>query len=278
MSLLVKFRKTVIALTKVLVVLSIAFGFIYMWQKGYPESLFFQNGNYLVVLAFVIIFLTFVKLYGGLRIGVFRLHELWYSLSIAIVFTNGLMYFILCLIAREMLSLLPLIVGVAYQLIIAGIDSYCANSIYFSIYQARHILAIAGGEKQQLDIIKKMSRIPERYSVDKSISADELSFEEICAEIDNYNAILICDFDVAKKEDILRYCYAKRKRIYLVPSTNDIILNSAHQSQISDTPILMCRNHGLTMEQMILKRIMDIVVSSIMLLVASPIMLVAAIA
>ena len=278
MSLLVKFRKTVIALTRVLVILSITFGFIYMWQKGYREALFFQNGNYLVVAAFMFILLTFVKLYGGLRIGVFRLHELWYSLSIAIVFSNALMYFVLCLIAREILSLWPLLFGVTYQIIIAGIDSYCANSIYFSIYHARHILAISGGEKKQLDIIKKMSRIPERYSVDKSISADEASLEEIYAEIDKYEAILIFDFDVAKKDAILRYCYAKRKRIYLVPSTNDIILNSAHQSQISDTPVLMCRNHGLTMEQMIMKRIMDIVVSGIMLIVASPIMLVTAIA
>lgn len=278
MELLIKFRKTVMAVVKFFILASVTFGFIFMWQKGFEEALFSRDGNYLVVVAFVIIFLTFVKLYGGFKIGVLRLHELWYSLGIAIVFSNGLMYIIMCLIARGILSPLPLVLGVIYQILIAGIDAYCANSIYFSIYSSRHILAVYGGEKQGLEVIRKMSRIPERYSIDSAVSLAYTDMDKVKEEIDKYSAVLICDFDHANKDEVLRYCYAKKKRIYLLPSTNDIILSSTYQSQIFDTPILMCRNHGLSMEQEIVKRLMDLVVSAIMLLLASPIMLVTAIA
>ncbi len=277
MSVLVKFRKTVIAIIKVLIALSIFFGFIAAWHWGYREALFIRKGNFLVMFAFLFVFMIFTKLYGGFRIGVLRLHELWYSLSIAVLFTNFLMYLILSLVARELLSPVPIIVSTIYQIIVAGIDMYCANSVYFSIYQSRHILAIytAGDGKA---VINKMSKIPERYTIDKAVSVNSISMQELKQQIDNYEVILICDLESSQKDEVLRYCYAKRKRIYVLPSTNDIILSSTFQSQIFDTPILMCRNYSLTMEQMIVKRVMDIFVSVIMLIIASPIMLVTALA
>lgn len=277
MAILVKFRKTVMATIKVLMTLSIAFGFIAAWQWGYTEAMFARNGNYLVMFAYLFIFLIFVKLYGGFRIGILRLHELLYSMSIAVVFTNFLMYIVLSLVARELLSPQPVIIATIYQIFVAGLDLYCANSVYFSIFQLRHILAIYSGEEGKT-VISKMSKIRERYSIDKAISINDMSIDAVEAEIDKYDVILICDLDSARKDELRTYCYAKRKRIYTLPSTNDIILSGAVQSQVFDTPLLMCKNYNLTMEQMIVKRVMDIVVSAVMLLVASPIMLVTAIA
>lgn len=277
MSVLFKFRKTVIALIKLLITLSVTFGFIAMWQNKYPEALYSKNGNLLVVFIFVFIFLTFIKLYGGFKIGVLRLHELWYSMSIAVVFTNILMYFILCLIAREILNVIPVLCATVYEIIIVGLDAYCANTVYFSIYHSRHILAIYNGSSENYDIIKKMTKIPERYSIDKILSIKDIPISDVKDEIDKYSAVLICDFEPEKKDAVLRYCYAKRKRIYMLPSTNDIIISSTHQSQLFDTPMLMCRNYSLTMEQMIIKRVMDVLISAVMLIVASPIMLVTAV-
>lgn len=277
MTILVKFRKTVMATIKVLMALSITLGFIAAWQRGYEEAMFARNGNYLVMFVYIFIFLMFVKLYGGFRIGILRLHELWYSMSISIVFSNFLMYIVLSLVARGLLSPQPIIIATVYQIFVAGLDLYCANSVYFSIFQLRHILAIYSGEEGKT-VISKMSKIRERYVIDKAVCVKDLSIDELEAEIDKYDVVLICDLDSARKDELRTYCYAKRKRIYTLPSTNDIVLSGAVQSQVFDTPLLMCKNYNLTMEQMIVKRIMDIVVSAVMLLVASPIMLITALA
>ncbi len=278
MNILKKFRKTTMFTVKVLIVATITFMFIFVWQNFYTESLFSRNGNYVVVASFLFIFMTFIKLYGGLRIGVFGLREPWYILGIATVFTNFLMYLELSLIVRQMLSPWPILACSVAQILAAGVEAYCANSIYFTVYSSRHILAIYNGDEQGRTLIKKMSRIPERYTIEKAISIQTHDMEQIKAEIDNYKAILICDFDEGIKDKIFHYCYEKRKRIYVLPSSNDIILSNAHQSQVFDTPILMCRNYGLTMEQLIIKRALDIFVSLVMLICASPIMLVTAIA
>ncbi len=278
MNILIKFRKTVMFTVKMLITLTITFSFVFVWQKGYPEALFIDEGNYVVVFAFLFLLLTFIKLYGGFKIGVFRMHELWYSLGIAIVFTNFIMYMILSLIARELLSPWMILGGAVFQIVLTGVNVYAANSIYFSLYSSRQILAIYSGDEHGKDIIRKMSRIPERYTIAKALSIKGCKMDKIKREIDNYKAVLICDFDQTKKDAILRYCYEKRKRIYLLPSSTDIILSSAYQSQVFDTPLLMCRNYGLSMEQLVIKRAMDLIVSSIMLICASPIMLITAIA
>lgn len=263
---------------KALIVATITFIFIFAWQNFYTESLFSRDGNYVVVAAYLFIFMTFIRLYGGLRIGVLRMHELWYSLSIAIVFANFLIYLVLSLVVRNMLSPLPILICSVFQIFAAGVEAYCANSIYFSVYSSRHILAIYNGDEQGRAIIRKMSRIPERYTIEKAVSIKTHDLEQLKAEIDNYKAILICDFEQGLKDKIFHYCYEKRKRIYVLPSSNDIILSNAHQSQVFDTPILMCRNYGLTMEQLVIKRTMDIFVSLFMLICASPIMLATAVA
>ena len=75
MDLIIKFRKSVMFFVKALIMATITFSFIFVWQKGYEEALFSRNGNFLVVFSYMLILMTFIRLYGGFRIGVLRMHE-----------------------------------------------------------------------------------------------------------------------------------------------------------------------------------------------------------
>ena len=55
-------------------------------------------------------------------------------------------------------------------------------------------------------------------------------------------------------------------------------MSQSDQIQIGDTLVIMSRNRGLTPEQRFLKRIIDIIISGLMLIVASPFMLITALA
>ena len=63
-----------------------------------------------------------------------------------------------------------------------------------------------------------------------------------------------------------------------MPQMQDIMLNMATETQIGDSLVYLCRNRAFTVEQLLIKRIMDIVVSLLILVVTSPIMLITAIA
>lgn len=277
MSILNKFRKSIMLCFKLALLFSITFIFIGCWQKYYVEALFSGKGNYVVVFSYLVILLAFSNLYGGLKIGVLRLHEVIYSFSLSMVFTNFVMYLELSLIARVLLNPLPLLGCVVIQLVIIFFGCYALNNAYYSMYQPHHILAIVHPGYDQTNIVAKMSKIKERYAIDKIITSD-LKEEEILKIAKDYEAVLLGDMEKSLQNNILRYCYKERKRIYLSPSSNDIIINNSYQSQIFDTPIFICRNRGLSIEQQFIKRLMDLIVSIICLLITSPLMILIALA
>ncbi len=277
MSNILKFRKSILAGLKILLVTALVSGFISVWTTSYDKALFSGRGNYVVILSYLAIFVTFAVVYGGFKIGVSRLYDVVYSLALSMVLTNFFIYLELSLIARIMLSVIPILICTAIQLVIIFIGAYAINSVYFKLYSPRKIIAIKDVNMGRDAIIKKMSKIHKRYNINMVMDIST-PINEIFSAIDEHEAVLICDFDKALQNKILRYSYATKKRIYFLPNSNDIVLSNTVQSQIFDTPILMCRNQGLTEEQKILKRIMDLFISSVGLIIASPFMIIISLA
>lgn len=277
MSLLVKLRKSVMFFVKLMIIISVTAGFIDTWSSNYVESLFIGKGNYVVIFSFVLIFVTFSSLYGAFNIGIYRIHEVFYSFSLAVIFTNVIMYMELSLIARKMVDVGPLALGVAFQLLLVFVGSLCGNTIYFKLYSARRVVALFSDDIEGFGLIKKMSIISERFKVENGLNVQHTDMEKIKAQIDKHDAVVVCDIDKNKQKEILSYCYTNQKRVYLLPDITDIALNNAYEIQIGDTPVLVSRNRGLTAEQQFVKRICDILISAVGLILASPIMLICAI-
>ena len=93
-----------------------------------------------------------------------------------------------------------------------------------------------------------------------------------------YEGVVICDICAKSRNDILKYCYARNIRTYVSPKISDIIIRSSESQHMFDTPMLMARNEGLTIESKVMKRLLDIIISLILLIITSPIMLLVAIA
>ena len=278
MDLLIKLRKSVMIIIKIMITLAVTVGFIQVWISNYTESLFSNRGNYVVVFSFVLLFVIFSSLYGAFRIGIYRIHEIIYSFSLSIIFTNLVMFLELSLIARELVDIRPMLVGVIYQIIVVAICSVCANIIYFKLYEARKVVAIFSDDIYGFELINKMSRISERFKVECGLNAERSTFEQIKHQIDKYEAVVICGIDKNLQKQIISYCYTKEKRTYLLPDTTDIIINNSYNIQISDTPVLMSRNRGLTLEQRAIKRFFDVLLSAIGIVISLPIIFVFAIA
>jgi exopolysaccharide biosynthesis polyprenyl glycosylphosphotransferase len=263
------------AFLKVIVVLVLTTAFFGVWQNWYRDALFGGRGNYVVAFVYVAALITFGTIYDAFKVGIYRMHELSYSLSLATFFTNFFTYIVLSLIARKVLNPLAMIVLTAAQVVIIILMMYMLSHVYFSLYKARKILAIFSPLNRN-DIIKKIQIIRERFELSKGITTDS-GFDAIKAEIDQHEAVLICDFDPTLKAEVLKYCYSENKRIYYLPSSADAILNGSYQVQVFDTPVLFLHNGGLSMEQRIIKRTVDILLSSIGIIILGPVMLAVAI-
>ena len=275
MKFLIKFRKSVMYFVKTLIAAAVTFFFVNIWVTYYPDAIFFRNGNYLIAFSYVMLFIIFSSNFKAFHIGIYRTHEIIYYFTIALFLTNLFTYFELSLIAEYLLNPLPLIFGTLVQILIIAISSYCANSIYFTIYKARKMLAVFGDE-EGFKLINKMAEIPDRFRVEQGVNANTHTFEEIKHLIDKYECVILCNVEQNLQRKILLYSYSKQKRTYLLPDIADIIVSNSYEIQIADIPVLMNRNRGLTDEQKFVKRTMDIIVSALLIILTSPIMLVTA--
>ena len=276
MQLLVKFRNTVMYIMKLLSVVTYVTAFVAVWQWFYPGAVFGGRGNYFIAFTYVVVMLIFMGIYDAFKVGILRVHELIYSTSLSLVFTNFFAYFELCLVARKMLNPIVLIALLIVQVGMTIVFMHSLNMSYFTLYKARSVLAIFNAVNKN-DIIKKMAAIKDRFTLSKGITTDK-GLEAIKSEIDKFETVLICDFDASLKSEILKYCYSQNKRIYILPSSADTILNGSYPVQIFDTPVLFLHNGGLSMEERILKRAFDIILSALGIIILGPIMIITAIA
>src|SRR5699024_11117527 len=76
------------------------------------------------------------------------------------------------------------------------------------------------------------------------------------------------------KLDIVKYGYDNNINIYLVPDIFDITLTDIKVNQVDDLLIFKIGSLGLTGEQKLMKRILDLFVSSIGLIIISPVLII----
>ena len=98
------------------------------------------------------------------------------------------------------------------------------------------------------------------------------------SKILEYEAVVFCDLAASIRNKILKFCYDQNKRTYITPKISDIILNGTERIHLFDTPLMLSRNQGLTIEQRFVKRTMDIVFALLAIVISSPFLLVIAVA
>ena len=200
---LVKLRKSIMLLVKIMIVAAVTVGFMQVWITGYAQALFSNKGNYVVILSYVLLFTVFSSLYGAFKIGIYRIHEIIYSFSLALVFTNAIMYLELSLIARELVSIVPMIIGIAYQVAVVSLCSFCGNTIYFKLYPPRRVIAIFGDDVSGFELIRKMGKISDRFNIERGINVNTTDIDEIKRQIDKYEAVVICGIDKNLQKQII---------------------------------------------------------------------------
>ena len=134
------------------------------------------------------------------------------------------------------------------------------------------------GERPIEDIMGKFASRPDKYDIVKSMNLTEglpAIYDEITA---GYGGIVLWDIPISVRNDLLKYCYSKYIRVYLMPKISDVIVRGADPIHLFDTPIFLTRECSMTIEQRMVKRLIDVVCSLILIVLASPFMLITALA
>ncbi len=249
------------------------------WYTHYAPVIqlpFFRRGNWVVIAIYAAILFLFFKVYGGFKVGYLRQTDVLLSQMLSTFGSNVLIYLQISLIARHFENVRPILLLTGEELLVLILWTLLAQRVYFALYPPRRLMIVYGSPAAAA-LVTKMSYRVDKYMICESVSADR-KYEEICKKIVRYDGIIIHDIPAQMRNDLIKFCFEHELRAYIVPKISDIILRGGEDIRLFDTPLLLCRNYGLTFEQRLLKRGFDLLFSLSLLILLSPVMIGCAIA
>ena len=250
-----------------------------VWYGNYSENIvlpFYRRGNWVLIGIYCILIILFFKTYGGFKLGYLKKTDMLYSQLISMVCVNTVSYFMISLIGRDFMAFVPILNLTFTDFGVIAIWTVLSGKLYFLMYPPRKLI-ILYGSRQAASLVLKMSQRVDKYMICESISISEPP-EKVQELILKYEGVIICDIPADQRNKYLKFCFEKSVRAYIAPKISDIIIRGGDDIRLFDTPLLLCRNYGLTFEQRLAKRLFDIVFSAVALVLLSPLMLISAFA
>lgn len=255
--------------------------FAFIWYRYYSDTIilpYYRRGNWVVIAIYTILTMIFFKAYGGFKVGYLKKTDMFYSQMLSIICVNIITYFQISLIGRDFMKGFPIVYLTVAELVFIFFWNSFIDRIYFLIYPPRRLI-ILYGSRQAASLVMKMSTRVDKYMICESVNIGDFGNEaEVKKHIMKYDGVIICDIPAKSRNDYMKFCFQNDIRAYIVPKISDIILRGAEDIRLFDTPLILCRNCGLTVEQRFIKRTADIIISLFMIILFSPVMLIVALA
>ena len=255
--------------------------FAFTWFYIYNPMLLipFENKGNLMMIGFYVFYqVAFVYLYGGMKYAYFQKGQLILSQALGTLIGNAVMYIQIIMVFKQFPFpiLWPVAALSAADFLVILILNQISDGIFKKLFPPKRLLLICNLNYKD-NLLRKISGRKDLYEVSRCVSAEE-SLEQLKEEVKDCDAMMLYGIEEQKRNELVKYCYEKSIRIYVAPEITDILLRGADRVHSFDTPFLLLRNYGLSFEQRIIKRLMDIMISGLMLVLSSPFMLLTALA
>lgn len=274
-----QFRRIVMFCASFIMLAVLTAMWAYTWYSSYALSIlnpFFRKGNWLVIVIYAILSFVFTSLYGGYKIGHLKRGDVMYSAILSTIFVNCITYLQSSLLAVGFLPIAPMVWLTTANIVAIAVWAVLAHRLYQHLYPPRKMLLVYGRNGVE-GLINKINTRPDKYEVCEMIRIED-GMDMVLARVAAYESVILCDIHSQERNEILKYCFANSIRTYLTPKISDTIVRGADEIHLFDTPLLLCKNRGLSFEQNLVKRIFDVVFALCVLILASPLFLIIAVA
>lgn len=252
-----------------------------VWLGTYNQmrlSPFENKGNLMMIGFYVLYLILFIYLYGGMKYAYFRKGQLVLSQTLGTLIANVVIYFQILMVVGifPFPTAWPILAVSAADVVMILILNQISEPVFKKLFPPRRLLLICDLEQKD-NLLQKIAGRKDLYEVTRCVSASEPLYL-LKQEVQKCDAMMLYGIEEQKRNMLIKYCYERSIRIYVAPEITDILLRGADTLHSFDTPFLLLRNYGLSFEQRLMKRLMDLVISGILLIVASPFMLLTALA
>lgn len=252
--------------------------FAYAWFHDYYTKeiigrMYGYWGHWALLVLYAVLVVLVSKLFSAFKVGYMRILDVILSQIFSVLIVNLFEYLQLALIGRWrfLTHIEPILRVTAINLIAVTLWVFFMRFVYAKLYPPHEVLLVYDkfGPK---DLMKKLAERKDKYIVSGTMALSS-GVERIKEEIPKYQAVMLGDLPAHERNQLLKFCFEKNIRCYCQPKISDIMIMASEKIHMFDTPLLLFRNSGLTVEKQMIKRGFDVVCSALMLLVLSPLML-----
>ena len=224
----------------------------------------------------MLLYTILVQIYDGLMISYSKFSELVYSQMLSASISLFFMYLLIILLIREYtVNPIPLIMCLIGQFFVSIIWSWLAQKIYFKIFEKRKSAIIIGNERE---VSHKLSEfyMDSKFTILKIIKIDEIihNHEDMLEGIDT---VFFIDVHSKDRNEIMKYCVQNNILSFVIPRIGDTLMMSAENMHFFHLPIFRVTKYNPKIEYLIVKRLIDIIVSSLGIIILLPLMIIVAI-
>ena len=270
-------RRGILFLIKAAVTAAVLVSFLFVAVRFYPETDFHFWGFAAFGALYLSLFLLFSNTYRCFLIGVLRLRELVFSFLLATLLTNGLAYFVLSLTARTMLRIGPMCLLLAAQWLAGTLLLLLGNRLFYRLREVHDAAVVVGTERSAEQVLQRFETVRQRYRITAVFHATD-GAERLLEELMPYSTVIVGQVEPSLRLRLMDACFVAGKRLFLIPSVQDVLFHGAHETFVGDSLVYLCRNRSMPLGQCAAKRAMDILLSVVGIVLTSPLMLAAAIA
>ena len=278
-----KLQNSIVLLLKACLFLMLFLTFYLIFAIPNPQMLRLSRTTAVTIFMFFIVGWAMLAAYGTYDIGKRKSKPIIYSLGLAIAITDVVTYIQLSIMNTNpannltfQLENLGLLIGVmVLQVFEIIIMAYFGNFIFFQLNEPERCCVITSSQQSLDSALYGIKKFKKQYAVKSIVDYRDPSV---------FDKILLCDtvflIDVPGKErmELEEFCYRHMRNIYFNPEISDVVEINAHHVVLDDVSFIGAPVKELSLEQRILKRCMDIIVSGLAIVVSSPIWVISAIA
>lgn len=277
-----KFESTLWLAIKALLYFSLLITFIIVQRRENIGLSRLSRTMGITVFTFVIVGLLLMSVYGTYDVGRRKSKPIIYSMSLAVLCTDVITYFqVMIMRANTNISefrlrgIELLFITIVIQIIIIIVFTYAGNALFFLIHEPEKCCVITSCQ-DSLDVIAyAIGRFKKQYQISSVL---DYRSENIEPKIQQAETVFMYDVPAEHRIRIMRLCYRYKVNVYFNPYLEDIMEVNATHYVLDDVYLFNKNIKSLTMEQRIVKRVLDIALSLFLGVLSSPLWLTGALA
>ena len=272
-------EKIILYFFKIFISLLFSGSMYYVWINFYNPYLptpFYKLGNYFLFALLLLIYVSFVKVYGGFMVGTATVPDLIFSQIIAICFLEGISYIVFSLLSYRLVSIWPFILIILAFSSFAAIWVIVIDFIYFKLHAPKKTIVVFNNVDSYLSL-KGIRSMDKRFRVIRTVNSEKTTLEELFDYMKNLDAVFLCGVPSDYRNEVVKHCIATGKVAYVKPKISDTIIRGGRTIQLMNIPVYRCKRRDASLIYTFIKRVGDIVISAVGLVVLSPVILITAI-